>query len=320
MSYSRRVKPSIAISGCLMGEAVRYNGGHKENRFCSKVLSEHFELVTRCPEMAIGLGVPREPIRLIGEPEDPRARGTVDVSRDVTAPLAEYGRQMANELDDICGYIFMHKSPSCGLERVKLYRPNGLARQEGAQGIYSRAFCEMRPDLPVEEDGRLCDPVLRENFLVRVYAYSAWQALLAQGLSRGALMAFHSRYKYQLMANNPEQYKKIGHLLGSMGRGDAEEIGPLYFSQLMQALKRCATRGTHSNVLQHISGYLRGAIETEDRHELQALIDQYRSGIVPLIAPLTLLKHLFRRHPDPYIAQQVYLQPHPENLSLRNAI
>ena len=320
MSYSRSVKPSIAISGCLMGEAVRYNGGHKENRFCSKVLSEYFEFVTLCPEIAIGLGVPREPIRLIGEPKDPRARGAVDVSRDVTAPLAEYGRQMANELDDICGYIFMHKSPSCGLERVKLYRPDGLARQEGAQGVYSRAFCEMRPDLPVEEDGRLCDPVLRENFLVRVYAYSAWQALLAQGLSRGALMAFHSRYKYQLMANNPDQYKKIGRLLGSMGRGDAEEIGPLYFSQLMQALKRCATRGTHSNVLQHISGYLRGAIATEDRHELQALIDQYRSGIVPLIAPLTLLKHLFRRHPDPYIAQQVYLQPHPENLSLRNAI
>ncbi|WAH57955.1 DUF523 and DUF1722 domain-containing protein [Pseudomonas silvicola] len=313
-------KPRIGISACLLGAEVRYNGGHKESRLCTHSLAEHFEFVPVCPEVAIGLGIPRQPIRLVGEATQPQALGTVDPTLNVTAPLAAYGQQMAEELKDLSGYIFMHKSPSCGLERVKVYRDNGAPQHEGGRGIYAQAFCAAHPDLPVEEDGRLCDAVLRENFMVRVYAYADWQALLAEGLSRGGLMRFHSRYKYQLMANNPLQYKVIGHLLGTMGRGDATEIGPRYFSQLMAALKRCATRGTHSNVLQHLSGYLKQSLSSADKQEMQHLIEQYREGIVPLVVPLTLLKHHFRLHPDPYVSQQVYLQPHPENLSLRNAI
>ncbi|WP_158158367.1 DUF523 and DUF1722 domain-containing protein [Pseudomonas sp.] len=313
-------KPRIGISACLLGAEVRYNGGHKESRLCTHSLSEHFEFVPVCPEVAIGMGIPRQPIRLVGDASQPQALGTVDPTLNVTAPLAAYGQQMADELQDLSGYIFMHKSPSCGLERVKVYRDNGAPQHEGGRGIYAQAFCAAHPDLPVEEDGRLCDAVLRENFMVRVYAYADWQALLAEGLSRGGLMRFHSRYKYQLMANNPMQYKVIGHLLGTMGRGDASEIGPRYFSQLMAALKRCATRGTHSNVLQHLSGYLKQSLSSADKQEMQHLIEQYREGIVPLVVPLTLLKHHFRLHPDPYVSQQVYLQPHPENLSLRNAI
>lgn len=320
MSDAIAQKPKIAISACLLGAEVRYNAGHKESRWCSRTLSEHFEFVPVCPEVAIGLGIPREPIRLVGDKDHAQAVGTVHPELNVTGPLAAYGARMAEELDDICGYIFMQKSPSCGLERVKIYRDNGAPQREGGRGIYAQAFCERHPDLPVEEEGRLCDAVLRENFLVRVGAYADWQQLLRQGLSRRALMEFHSRYKYQLMANNPLQYKVLGKLLGSMGRSDANETGPVYFRQLMAALKRCATRGTHSNVLQHISGYLKQSIDAEDKQEVQQLITQYREGIVPLVVPLTLLKHLFRLHPDPYIAQQVYLQPHPENLSLRNAI
>ena len=313
-------KPRIGISACLLGAEVRYNGGQKESRLCTHSLSEHFEFVPVCPEVAIGMGIPRQPIRLVGDASQPQALGTVDPTLNVTAPLAAYGQQMADELQDLSGYIFMHKSPSCGLERVKVYRDNGAPQHEGGRGIYAQAFCAAHPDLPVEEDGRLCDAVLRENFMVRVYAYADWQALLAEGLSRGGLMRFHSRYKYQLMANNPMQYKVIGHLLGTMGRGDASEIGPRYFSQLMAALKRCATRGTHSNVLQHLSGYLKQSLSSADKQEMQHLIEQYLEGIVPLVVPLTLLKHHFRLHPDPYVSQQVYLQPHPENLSLRNAI
>lgn len=313
-------KPRIGISACLLGAEVRFNGGHKESRLCTHSLAEHFEFVPVCPEVAIGMGIPRQPIRLVGDASQPQALGTVDPTLNVTAPLAAYGQQMADELQDLSGYIFMHKSPSCGLERVKVYRDNGAPQHEGGRGIYAQAFCAAHPDLPVEEDGRLCDAVLRENFMVRVYAYADWQALLAEGLSRGGLMRFHSRYKYQLMANNPVQYKVIGHLLGTMGRGDASEIGPRYFSQLMAALKRCATRGTHSNVLQHLSGYLKQSLSSADKQEMQHLIEQYREGIVPLVVPLTLLKHHFRLHPDPYVSQQVYLQPHPENLSLRNAI
>ncbi|MEO3728161.1 DUF523 and DUF1722 domain-containing protein [Pseudomonas syringae] len=319
MSDSLMSPPKIAISACLMGAEVRYNGGHKESRLCTRTLSEHFDFVPVCPEVAIGLGIPREPIRLVGDPEQPEALGTVDREINVTGPLAEYGQKMAGELHDICGYIFMQQSPSCGLERVKVYHPNGAPWGNG-RGIYAQAFCAAHPELPVEEAGRLNDPVLRENFITRVFAYSDWQHVLRKGLSRRALTDFHSRYKYLLMAHNPVQYKALGNLLGNMGRLDPEELGPRYFSELMAALKKCATRRTHSNVLQHISGYLKQVITPEDKQEVQHIIGQYRHGIVPLVVPLTLLKHHFRLHPDPYIAQQVYLQPHPENLSLRNAI
>ena len=314
------VKPKIAISACLMGLDVRFNGGHKESRLCSRTLTDYFDFIPVCPEVAIGLGVPRQPIRLVSGADQPEAVGTLDHNLNVTQPLANYGRDMAAQLGDICGYIFMQNSPSCGLERVKVYHTNGTRADSGGRGIYARAFCLLHPDLPVEEDGRLNDPVLRENFLTRVFAYSAWQQLRQEGLTRRGLTDFHSRYKYLLMAHNPVQYKTLGHLLGNMGKNDPQELGPRYFSELMAALKKCATRRTHTNVLQHISGYLKQAISREDKQEVQQLISQYHQGIVPLVVPLTLLKHHFRQHPDPYIAQQVYLQPHPENLSLRNAI
>ncbi|MEE4678838.1 DUF523 and DUF1722 domain-containing protein [Pseudomonas alliivorans] len=313
-------KPKLGISACLMGAEVRFNGGHKESHLCTRALSQYFDFVQACPEVAIGMGIPREPIRLVGDAENPRALGTVNRELDVTEALADYGTQMADELGDICGYIFMQKSPSCGLERVKVYRENGAPVDGGGTGIYARAFCERHPNLPVEEDGRLNDAVLRENFVTRVFAYSAWQQLLRKGVTRRALTEFHSRYKYQLMANDPVQYKALGKMLGSMGRSDPKDIAPQYFSDLMTALKKCATRRTHTNVLQHLAGYLKQTIGAEDKQEIQQLIAQYHQGIVPLIVPLTLLKHHFRQHPDPYVALQVYMQPHPENLSLRNAI
>lgn len=314
-------KPKLGISACLMGAEVRYNGGHKQSLLCTQVLSEYFEFITACPEVAIGLGIPRETIRLVGDAEQPQAVGTINADLNVTQELAAYGEQMAVELGDICGYIFMQKSPSCGLERVKVYRENGAPVDGGGTGIYAKAFCALHPNLPVEEDGRLNDPVLRENFITRVFAYAAWQTLCAQGISRRSLTEFHSRYKYQLMASNPVQYKALGALLGSMGKhDDIDQLAPRYFSKLMAALKKCATRGTHTNVLQHLSGYLKQTLSAADKQELQQLISQYRQGIVPLVVPLTLLKHHFRQHPDPYVALQVYMQPHPENLSLRNAI
>jgi len=313
-------KPKLGISACLMGAEVRFNGGHKESHLCTRALTEYFEFVTACPEVAIGLGIPREPIRLVGDAQNPQAVGTVNRELNVTEALADYGVQMAEELGDICGYIFMQKSPSCGLERVKVYTEKGAPVDGGGRGIYAQAFCERHPNLPVEEDGRLNDPVLRENFITRVFAYAAWQELLKAGITRRALTEFHSRYKYQLMANDPVQYKALGNLLGSMGRSDPNDIAPQYFSDLMAALKKPASRRTHTNVLQHLTGYLKQTISAADKQEIQQLIAQYRQGIVPLIVPLTLLKHHFRQHPDPYVALQVYMQPHPENLSLRNAI
>ncbi len=318
---STHSKPRIAISACLTGHSVRYNGGHKSSDLCRSQLEEHFEWLPVCPEMAIGLGVPRDPIRLVGNPEQPEVVGTRNPGMDLSGPLRTYGEQMAGELDDICGYIFMQKSPSCGLERVKVYQDNGHPALHGGRGVYAQAFCTLRPDLPVEEEGRLHDPVLRENFISRVYAYADWQRLLAEGLSRGALVRFHSRYKYLLMANNPQAYRTLGRLLGTMGKdADPDTLGPHYFSQLMQALRRCASRGTHCNVLQHLSGYFKNALTQQDKAELQTVIGQYQQGVVPLVVPLTLLKHHLRKHPDPYLLQQTYLQPHPESLGLRNAV
>lgn len=313
-------KPKLGVSACLMGVEVRFNGGHKQSDLCTQALDNYFDFIPACPEVAIGMGVPREPIRLVGDIEQPKAVGTVHPELDVTQALAEYGQHMADTLSDISGYIFMQKSPSCGLERVKVYRENGAPFDGGGRGIYAQAFCARHPDLPVEEDGRLNDPVLRENFITRVYAYAAWQRLLKAGVTRRALTDFHSRYKYQVMASDVVQYHALGQLLGSMGRSDPNDIAPRYFSQLMQALKKCATRRGHTNVLQHLSGYLKQTLSGDDKQELQALIAQYRQGIVPLVVPLTLLKHHFRHHPDPYVALQVYMQPHPEPLSLRNAI
>lgn len=320
MTQSSQSTIKLGISACLLGQPVRFNGGHKQSQLCSDTLARHFEFVPVCPEVAIGLGTPREPIRLVGEASNPRAVGTVRRELDVTEPLIAYGRKIAAELDDICGYILMQKSPSCGMERVKVYQDNGNPVKGGGAGLFARALAEARPDLPIEEDGRLNDPVLRENFLTRVFAYAEWQRLLAAGLTRKAIVDFHSRFKYQLMATSPLHYKELGRQVASLGNQPLDEFAPLYFSQLMVALKKTASRGTHSNVLQHLVGYLKRHLGGEDKQEMQRLISQYREGIVPLVVPLTLLKHHFRRFPDRYIARQIYLQPHPEDLSLRNGI
>jgi len=309
----------IGISACLLGKPVRFNGGHKESRLCSEILARHFEFVSVCPEVGIGLGTPREAIRLVGDPASPRARGSVHHELDVSDALTGFGQRTAKQLDDICGYILMQKSPSCGMERVKVYRDNGSTVPGGGRGLFAAALMQARPDLPVEEDGRLDDPVLREDVITRGFAYAEWQRLLREGLSRRALYEFHARYKYQLMATSRAQYQALGRQLAD-NREPLEVFAPRYFSQLMAALKHTASRGKHTNVLQHLSGYLKHALSPDDKQELRQIIDQYRLGIVPLVVPLTLLKHHLRRYPDDYLAGQAYLQPHPEDLSLRNAL
>jgi uncharacterized protein YbgA (DUF1722 family)/uncharacterized protein YbbK (DUF523 family) len=310
----------LGISACLLGEPVRFNGGHKRSALCTEVLAEHFELVPVCPETAIGLGSPRPAIRLVGDPLAPRALIPQDNDRDLTDALRAQGARVAREMDDISGFVLMHKSPSCGLHRVKLYRDNGHVAETSTRGVFAAALHSLRPELPLEDEGRLHDPVLRENFLNRVFVYGRWQRLLADGLTCQGLLDFHARHKYQLMATNPHQQKALGRLLSDLGRHDLAELAPRYFSQLMDALSRPATRGTHSNVLQHLSGYLKRHLGNTERAELQQLIEQYRSGVIPLVVPLALLRHHFNRHPDAYVANQDYLRPYPDDLSLRNAI
>lgn len=310
----------LAISACLLGDNVRFNGGHKASDLCRDVLAKHFEFIRVCPEVAIGLGIPRESIRLVGSPEQPKALGTQTEGHDVTQPLTDYGVKMAHELAGIDGYILMQKSPSCGMERVKVYQANGYPAGS-ASGVYVKAFAQIHPELPMEEDGRLNDPVLRENFLVRVFAHARWRQLCAASLTHQGILAFHTQYKYQLLAHDPVQYKALGRLLADIGRYPVEEIAAPYFRQFMQGLKKPATRGTHCNTLQHMAGYLKNHLEASDRQEIHKLIGEYQQGHVPLVVPLTLLKHHLRHYPDAYLSAQSYLQPYPENLTgLRNAI
>lgn len=310
----------VGISACLLGEPVRYNGGHKQSLLCKNELGQYFDYISICPEQAIGLGTPREPIRLVGDAQQPRAVGTVTSTLDVTDALTQFSQRTVAGLEDICGYILMQKSPSCGMQRVKVYQVDGQGFSNDGAGIFAAALMQAKPLLPVEEDGRLNDPVLRENFITRVFAYAQWQQLLSSGLSRTKLYEFHARYKYQLMANSPADCTALGRLLANQQKTRLALVATEYFSLFMRALKKVATRGSHTNVLQHISGYIKHSLSADEKRELQRLISQYRNGIVPLIVPLTLLKHHFNRHPDRYIADQVYLQPHPENLSLRNAL
>lgn len=310
----------VGISSCLLGEEVRYNGGHKLSRLCSDELNRYFEYVPLCPEVGIGMGVPRKPIRLVGDPDQPRAVGSENPDQDFTEQLEAFSRASIEQLNGICGYIFIKGSPSCGLFRVKVYRDNGYPSDTPGMGIHARVITRTWPLLPVEEAGRLLDPVLKENFIARVFAWHNWHEVKARGLTPARIVDFHSRYKYSLMANHPQAYTELGQMVAEAGKHDSEILGERYFAGLMQALGNKASRKTHTNVLMHLQGYLKQQLQSQEKQKLTEVIDQYRRGILPLIVPITLLKHHFNNHPNEYIARQAYLQPYPDELSLRNLI
>lgn len=311
-----RVKVRLGISSCLLGQRVRYDGNHKRDSYVSDTLARHFELVPVCPEVAIGLGVPRLPIRLIGPVAAPRAVGVDDVTLDVTDSLAAYGRRQARALDGICGYVFKSKSPSCGLARVKVY-PRGAGAPRVGTGIYAAAFRAAAPLVPLEEEGRLNDPALRDSFLERVFAYRRWQKLHAAGVTAARLVEFHTAHKLVLMAHGPAHYTALGRLVARAGRGSVRMTAARYIEGFMQALAHPATRRMHANVLMHVAGYLKRQLDAGDRAELRDAIEAYRRTAMPLLVPVTLLRHHFRRRPDPWIGRQVYLYPDAHELTLR---
>ena len=314
------MKIKVGISSCLLGNEVRFDGGHKHSRLCSEDLSRYFDFIAECPEVASGMTIPRKPIRLIGDIDSPRVVAVHDNSIDFTDNMNEFSQRKAKQLDHLCGYIFMKNSPSCGVFRVKVYQESGYPAAEPGRGVYAKAVMEANPLLPVEESGRLADASLRENFITRVFAYHNWQQLKQQGLNYLAIIEFHARYKYCLMAHSPTRYVELGRMLADAGKHDVKELGERYFSLLMTELSNVASRKTHSNVLMHLQGYLKQVLSAQEKQELTNLIEQYRTNQVPLIVPITLLKHHFNNHPDPYISKQAYLQPYPDDLSLRNAI
>lgn len=306
--------PDVGISACLIGQKVRYDGGHKRSEFCHDELSQHVKLVPFCPEVGIGLGVPRPTIRLQQSGDGVRAV-IAKSGEDVTARLAHFADSNAVAFEHLSGYVLCARSPSCGMERVRIYPGEGNAPVQRGTGIFARRLQELYPALPVEEDGRLNDLHLRENFVMRVFVYARWKAL-PEALSKHELMQFHACHKYLLLAHNQAVYRQLGRRLAQAASIDAA-FCQAYITDLMGGLSRPASRQNHTNVLQHIQGYFSSSLSAAEREEMSDLILQYHQGQMPLMAPLTLIQHYLRKHPNEYLAGQVYLTPYPGDLKLR---
>lgn len=309
-------KIPIGISSCLLGQNVRYDGGHKRDAYITGTLGEYFDFRSFCPEVEIGLGTPRPPIHLTRVNGEVRCVGVKDPEIDVTERLRHHAGQLMDQHADLCGYILKKDSPSCCMERVKVYADN-LPRRDGV-GIYAEAMMRHNPLLPVEDEGRLGDAGLRENFIQRVYVLYRWKLMVAEGLTARSLASFHARHKLIIMSHG--DYRELGQLVASANQDNIRQVADQYSLLLMTLLRKVAGRGQHVNVLQHIQGYLKKELSADDKAELCEIIERYRQGEVPLIVPLTLLKHHFRKSPDPYIDESYYMSPYPQELRLINQL
>ncbi len=312
-------KIKLGVSSCLLGNPVRFDGGHKHHSFITGTLTQHFDLVAVCPEMAIGLGAPRPSLRLVGKPERPRVVSSKIPGLDVTDHLENYGKRVAGLLDEICGYIVKKDSPSCGMERVRVYVDGKMPQRSGV-GVFTKSLMDAMPWLPVEEEGRLNDPVLRENFFERVFVCHRWQKLQKKGLTPASLVEFHAAHKYMLMSRSQQDYRRLGQMVARVGKEPLEQLAQSYFLALMDVLKQRASRKRQSNVLYHLLGYFKRQLQSQDKQELVGLIENYRQGQVPLVVPVTLMKYHLKSSSNRYLLGQHYFDPYPQGLSLRNSI
>ncbi|MFP3981557.1 MAG: YbgA family protein [Desulfobacterales bacterium] len=310
----------IGISACLLGENVRYNGGHKLDHFLRDTLGRYVEYVPVCPEVEAGFGVPRETMRLEGNIDAPRLVKTKSRT-DHTEQMRQWAQKRVKELekDDLCGYIFKKDSPSSGLMRVKVYNDKGMPEKKGV-GLFAREFVNHFPLVPVEEEGRLHDPQLRENFVEQIFTLKRWRDTLSQNPGTKEIVDYHSRNKLLLMAHSPQHARSMGKLVAGAGQTDRDAFCREYETQLMGALRMKATIKKHINVLQHIMGYFKDQLSPDEKQELLETFDQFRAGHVPLLVPVTLLNHYIRKYDQPYLRQQTYLNPHPVELKLRTYI
>lgn len=311
----------VGISACLLGETVRFDGGHKRDHFLVETFGRYVEWVPVCPEVESGLPTPRETLRL--ETREGVLRMMMPKSgRDYTHTMLAYARERVARLEgeDLCGYVLKKDSPSCGLERVKVYEAAGGAPVRSGRGLFASALLERFPWLPIEEEGRLSDPRLRENFVERVFAYQRLKALWQPRWKVGDLVRFHTAHKLVVLAHSPAAYTRLGRLVAAASSLPRADLRAQYEGQFMEALRVVATPRRHVNVLQHIAGYFTRTLDEDARRELAALIDDYGRGFVPLVVPMTLIQHHVRRTGEKYLAGQVYLSPHPKELMLRNHV
>ncbi len=312
----------IGVSSCLLGAPVRFDGGHKRNDFLADTLGRFVEYVPVCPEMEIGLGVPRETLRLVREAGANAPRLVANKSGvDHTHRMNSYAQRRINALgaEDLAGFVLKRDSPTCGMERVRVHDACGMTTRDSS-GLFAAALMRHCPNLPVEEEGRLNDPHLRENFVERVFAYRRLRTFFSAPWTLGGLVGFHTRHKLTRMAHSPAAYSELGRLVANAKGGAHETVGRQYEDAFMQTLKKIANSARHTNVLHHIFGYLRRHLEPDPREELLTLIDDYRRGLVPLVVPIALVRHHVRKFKINYLQGQVYLEPHPKELALRNHV
>jgi uncharacterized protein YbgA (DUF1722 family)/uncharacterized protein YbbK (DUF523 family) len=311
-------KPRLGISTCLLGEPVRHDGGHKRDRFLTDTFGQFVEWVPVCPEVECGLGTPRPAMRLVGEPENPRlvVRKT---GEDLTGRMKAWARKRLELLAhaDLCGFVFKSKSPSSGMERVRVYDENGMPNRTGS-GIFARAFMDRFRLLPVEEDGRLHDIGIRENFIERIFCLQRYRETMSPRATLGRLVDFHAAQKLQLMAHSPKHLKEMGRLVAAGKRKKPRALITEYENLLLDALRLRATIKKNVNVLQHMAGYFKRRLGADEKKEIAETIEAYRAGHTPLIVPVTLIKHHVRKSDQGYLAQQTYLSPHPLEFKLRN--
>ncbi len=311
-------KIKLGISACLLGENVRYNGGHAHDHYLTQTLGRLVEYIPVCPEVECGLPVPRETMRLVGNFENPVLM-TNKTKKDMTAQMKSWAEKRVCDLEkeNLCGFIFKSKSPSSGLYRVKVYTEQGMPSNRGV-GIWARKFTEHFPLLPVEEEGRLHDPGLRENFIQRIFVFKRWQEVLKKGKTRGNLVDFHTRHKLLLLSHNQKNYREMGKLVASPKEVTPTELYDRYVLILQETMSLKTTRPKNVNVLIHILGYFKKMLTSDEKQELLEIIDQYKKSYLPLIVPVSILNHYVRKYDVSYLASQVYLNPHPIELGLRN--
>jgi uncharacterized protein YbgA (DUF1722 family)/uncharacterized protein YbbK (DUF523 family) len=312
----------IGISACLLGEEVRFDGGHKRDSFLTDILGPHVEWVPVCPEVEMGLGTPRETMRLMrsARSDGPLRMVTTRTAIDHTRGMNHWARRRLAELarEDLCGYVLKKDSPSCGMERVKVYNAAGMSERTGV-GLFASALLARFPSLPVEEEGRLNDPRLRENFIERVFAYRRLKDLFSDWKLHD-LVRFHTAHKMAVLAHSTTRYKELGQLVARGSTMKAAALRQAYEGLFMRTLAIVATTRRHTNVLMHMLGHLKKKIDAQSRQELLQSIEEYRREIVPLVVPLTLFRHHVRAQRIEYLAGQTYLEPHPRELMLRNHV
>lgn len=309
-------KPVIGVSGCLMGQKVRFDGGHKRDRFITDILDEHMEIRTFCPEIGIGLGTPRPTIRLQEVNNEIRLVSSKDINVDYTAEMTSYSKQTVQGMSHLDGFIFKKGSPSCGAYRVPVVVHKDGHRRHDAAGLFAKEFMKTYPWIPVEEEGRLNDTMLRENFIERVYALQRWHSIDNPDTNLQDFINFHATHKLMLMARSPVEYQKLGQWVANTTYNNLAERRQQYLEQFMQAMTKPVSKGKHVNVLMHILGYLKKKLSATDKQELLGHLDAYRKNRLPLISLIILMKHHLQNHPVNYIYNQHYLTPYPSELGL----